>query len=208
MRKIIPKSVIFFALIIFTVSCRNDVYVPGACYNQTIKPLIISNCTGSGCHNTQDHKHRLDLTTYAGLMKIVTPNHPFQSELYSVIRGNGENRMPPDHSLSSNEILLIKSWISLGAMENDCPAGSCDSVNISYSKQITSIIQKNCLNCHNSGNVILNNYNDVKTRVLSGELLGSIKQTGVYKSMPEGYKLSECDINIIEKWVNAGAPNN
>jgi hypothetical protein len=197
-------------VILFIVinSCRNDVYVPGACYNQTIKPLIISNCTTTGCHNSIDKKKHLDLTTYAGLMKIVKSGHPLKSELYNSVTGGGEDRMPPDHSLTNKEINLIKSWISLGARENDCPPQACDSLNVGYSNQVVTIINKNCISCHNTGNVILNNYNDLKARALSGALLGSINQNGTYRSMPESYKLSACDIKIIEKWVNAGAPNN
>ncbi|MGZ3884529.1 MAG: c-type cytochrome domain-containing protein, partial [Bacteroidia bacterium] len=117
-------------------------------------------------------------------------------------------RMPPDHRLSDEQILLIKSWISLGAMENDCPVPACDSVNVTYSKQVSLIIQGNCLGCHASGNVALSSYDNVKAQVVSGALLGSIRQTGSFPPMPQGYKLSDCDIRTIEKWINAGALDN
>lgn len=195
-------------LCLFFLSCRRDVYSPDACYNQTIKPLITSNCTRSGCHNSKDQRAGLDLSTFSGLMKIVQPGSPLRSELYKVIRAKGESRMPPDHSLSKDEIAVIKSWIAFGARENDCEGKTCDSVNVSYSKQVSEILSKNCLGCHNSGVIVLNNYVDVKNKVSSGALLGSIKQQGGFRSMPEGYKLSDCDIRIIELWINAGAPNN
>lgn len=197
-----------FGLVLINYSCRNDIYVPDACYDQTIRPIIISNCTSSGCHNSKDRKDGLDLTTYEGLMNIVSPKHPLQSELYNVIRKTGEERMPPDHSLSDKEIRQIKSWISLGADDNSCSSQSCDTLNVSYSKHISGILQKQCLGCHNSGNIILNNYNDVKLKVLSGALMGSIKQNGNFQKMPPSYKLSYCEIRTIEIWVNAGALNN
>lgn len=205
-RVLIITIVIILAFL--TRSCTNAVSVPGACFNQRIKPIIISNCTRSGCHNAKDHEKRLDLTTYAGIMKIVKAGHPLQSDLYTVIRSRGEDRMPPDHSLSTEEILAIKSWISLGARENDCAAGSCDSTNYTYSGQVQSIIKTNCLGCHASGTVPLNTYQDVQSVALSGKLTGCIKQQAGYKPMPEGYKLSDCEINVISKWVAAGAPNN
>lgn len=207
MSNYLNKPVIGLMILVFMNSCKNDIYVPGACYNQNIKSLVISNCAGSGCHNSKDYKRRLDLTSYSGLMKIVTPGHPLQSELYTVLKGN-EHRMPPDHNLSDHEILLIRSWISLGASQNDCPMPTCDSVNVTYSKQVSSIIQNNCLGCHTSGSILLTNYNYVKTQAASGALLGSILQNGTYNPMPQGYKLSDCDIKTIQKWVNAGYPNN
>lgn len=170
--------------------------------------MINSNCTRSGCHNSVDKKEGLDLSTYSGLMKIVQAGSPLRSELYKVIRAKGESRMPPDHSLSKDEIAVIKSWIAFGARENDCTGKTCDSVNVTYSKQVSDILSKNCLGCHNSGSIVLNNYVDVKTQINSGVLLGSIKQQGGFRPMPEGYKLSACDIRIIEKWISEGALNN
>lgn len=206
--RFILRLCFFSCIALISYSCRNDIYVPDSCYDQTIRPIIISNCTGSGCHNSKDRKEGLDLTTYEGLMNIVVPKHPLQSELYEVIRASGVDRMPPDHSLSAKEIRQIKSWISLGASDNSCASQVCDTVNVSYSKHISVILQKQCLGCHNSGNIILNNYNDVKLKVLTGALIGSVKQNGTFQKMPPSYKLSDCEIRTIEIWVNAGAPNN
>jgi len=188
-------------------SCRNDVYSPNGCYNDKIKSIIVSNCTGSGCHNAKDHERRLDLTTYEGVMKIVTPGHPLRSELYKVIRGSGDGRMPPDHSLTSQEILAIKSWIAFGAHNNDCGV-SCDTSNVTYSGAVADILQSNCTGCHSSGNVILTSYSDVKGYAASGALINAIKRTGANQAMPPSYTLSNCDIRTLEIWINAGMPNN
>jgi len=203
------KLLFFFPIVAATVffSCKSDKYNPEACYNQTIKPIIISNCTGSGCHNSKDRKEDLDLTTYKGLLEIVSPHHPLQSELYTVIRASGEDQMPPDHKLSKKQIDLIKSWISFGALENDCQSPACDTTNVTFSNQVSSIINKNCLGCHTSGNVILTNYAGVKAYADNGKLLNSIKRTGSLP-MPPSYNLTDCEINTIAIWVSKGALNN
>jgi hypothetical protein len=205
------RPLLYFSLLFIVLSvsfCRSDVYRPNACYNQTVKPIILNNCTRSGCHNAQSRVAQLDLSTYNGLMKIVKPKHPLQSSLYKAISGRGEDQMPPDHRLSKEEINNIKSWIAFGAAENDCPTQACDSADVKYSVQITKILSDNCNGCHSAGTIILTNYNLVQVLAANGKLLGSVKQTGNYLAMPQGGRLSDCEIAIIEKWVNAGAPNN
>jgi hypothetical protein len=198
----------FFVFLIAAtlVSCRNDVYSPNSCYNDKVKAIIVSNCTGSGCHNTKDHARRLDLTSYEGTMRIVTPGHPLRSDLYKVITKGGDGKMPPDHSLTQQEITAIKGWISFGAHNNDCGV-SCDTSNITFSGAITDILQSNCTGCHSSGNVILTNYNNVKSYAASGALMNAINRTGANQEMPPSYKLSDCEIRTLAIWISAGMPN-
>lgn len=91
---------------------------------------------------------------------------------------------------------------------------SCDTANITYSICITSILETNCLGCHSGsassgGGIILDNYTDVKKQVDNGKLIGSIKWSNGYSPMPKSAsKLLSDDINIIQKWIDAGAPNN
>jgi mono/diheme cytochrome c family protein len=88
----------------------------------------------------------------------------------------------------------------------------CDSTNASYSGNISKIINAYCVSCHNSslasGNIVLDNYNDVHTQAVNGFLVGAVTGTGGHEQMPPGIHLDECKIVAIEKWVNAGAPNN
>ncbi len=91
--------------------------------------------------------------------------------------------------------------------------GNCVTDNMSYATDITPLIQASCLPCHNtatnSGNVILDNYNDTKTYALNGQLLGVINHTSGYSPMPKGGdKMPECTIAKINSWIQAGAPNN
>ena len=64
---------------------------------------------------------------------------------------------------------------------------SCDSTAISYAKQITVVMNNDCVGCHNSNNkgggVNLDNYADVKAQGVTGKLLSSVIFLSKYKSM-------------------------
>jgi hypothetical protein len=54
----------------------------------------------------------------------------------------------------------------------------------------------------------MNSYENVKASINTGKVLPAIKHTGPYK-MPYGQPmLSDCDIDKIEAWINAGMPEN
>jgi hypothetical protein len=90
----------------------------------------------------------------------------------------------------------------------------CDTTNVTYSLSVQPIIY-DCLGCHSNstaaslgGNVKLQSYADVKLRVDDGKLLSSIKWTSSYHMPKNAAKLDDCKITIVQKWVDAGAPNN
>lgn len=88
----------------------------------------------------------------------------------------------------------------------------CDTAAISYSIDIEPIITAQCLSCHNSalanGNVILENYDDVKASGQAGSLYGTITATNGYSIMPGSGSMVQCNIDKIGAWINAGMPNN
>lgn len=97
------------------------------------------------------------------------------------------------------------------------PAGgtSCDTANISYSITIKNILQNNaCLSCHSGsgasgGNIVLDNYNSLKVYAGNGQLYGSISHNPGFVPMPQGgNKVSDCDLNKVKIWINAGILNN
>ncbi|MFN2440044.1 MAG: hypothetical protein ABR503_12650, partial [Chitinophagaceae bacterium] len=60
-----------------------------------------------------------------------------------------------------------------------------------------------------SGNISLGDYTSVKTQVNNGKLFGAINHAPGFSPMPQGAnKMSQCDINKVKAWVDAGAPNN
>lgn len=89
----------------------------------------------------------------------------------------------------------------------------CQTENVSYNDNIVPILNRECLSCHNSfseqGGVNLEGYENVLEYVNDGSLLGSIKHEDGYEPMPlSGSKMSNCDIDRIESWINDGAPDN
>ena len=91
--------------------------------------------------------------------------------------------------------------------------GDCDTTNISYSTDVWPVINSSCTGCHSgaapSGNVGLENYNQIKISAENGGLLGTIRHENGWSPMPKGSsKLPECDILKITVWQNTGYPNN
>jgi hypothetical protein len=108
---------------------------------------------------------------------------------------------------------LLKKWIEEGA-KNTIGCASCDTSKFTYSAGVKPILDKNCVGCHQTAtpsnrNVKLSDYDGVKATVTSGKLLPSINQTGPFPMpQPPSTKLNSCNLTVITKWVNAGAPNN
>ena len=91
--------------------------------------------------------------------------------------------------------------------------GSCDTTNIAFAAKVKPILDNNCVGCHNSasasGSVNLDGYTNVKTYVTNGKLIGTINQQSGFSPMPKnGNKLSDCQINVVQLWINKGALNN
>jgi mono/diheme cytochrome c family protein len=108
---------------------------------------------------------------------------------------------------------LLIDWINQGALNNSCVASECDTIDISYLQDVFPIILNNCTGCHSgndpSGGFSLTNHAEVKEAVLNFDLLNSILWNGLAENMPKNAdQLSECQIGIIEIWINNGMPNN
>ena len=92
--------------------------------------------------------------------------------------------------------------------------GTCVTTNMKYSTDIAPIIQANCFACHSNANASvsgfsLEGHSNLKAKVDQGRLVGAITHAAGFAAMPQGgAKLSDCNINKIIAWVNAGAPNN
>jgi hypothetical protein len=89
----------------------------------------------------------------------------------------------------------------------------CDTSAITYSLSVKPVLDQKCNSCHSQslqlGGVILETYTDVLVYVNSGKLSGAINQKAAYSPMPKGgAKLDDCSILKIDKWIQAGAPNN
>ena len=176
-----------------------------------IKPIIISSCAYSGCHDVATHADGVDLTTYDKIIATgeVTAGDPYGSELYEKI---SEGKMPPSGALPSVQQQKIFDWIKQGAKNNEC-VHNCDSINVTYTATIEPIISNNCTACHSGSNagggIMITNYGELKAIGANGSLLGSIEHSAGFSAMPKGMaKLSDCNISQIKNWINEGMQNN
>lgn len=211
--KVLLKSSLFLALFIsltFTQSCVYEVETPNVCFKEDVLPIFVNKCAITGCHNGSSNQGRIDLSNYNGIMKGIKAKHPAQSEYFTQITG-GE--MPPSgySSLSKLEKSTIKNWIRMGA-PNSSNCNVCDST-FTYSGRIKPLIDKWCVGCHAGaaagGGYDLTNYDNIKKSTVNNRLLGSLQQLAGYSAMPkDAGKLSECDITAVQKWINAGTPDN
>jgi len=90
---------------------------------------------------------------------------------------------------------------------------SCDPVNVSYTNDVLPIITSRCYSCHDrenkTGGVDLEGYDQLKKYASKGDLVGVITHASGYPPMPAGgSKLSKCNIQTIQKWIDEGTLNN
>jgi mono/diheme cytochrome c family protein len=83
----------------------------------------------------------------------------------------------------------------------------------SYTKNAKSIIDANCIGCHQSGRSAsfrpLTTYAEVKAAVENAGLLNRIQlQTGQQGIMPQAGRMSQANIDIIVKWNTDGLKEN
>lgn len=122
------------------------------------------------------------------------------------------------HLLLSALVLLLVAgpgctYDSANSLE--APSIPCDTAAApTWSGTIVPIVQAHCAlsGCHvpgGEGTGDYNTYAGLRAKVDDGTLIPSIEWGPTAIAMPpEGDKLSDCDIAIIVRWVNAGAPNN
>ena len=185
-------------------------------FENEVLPIIISSCSTIGCHGNGSAQDGIELSNYAGIMDIVEPNDPSDSELIEVITETDPDKImppPPNAPLSDEQINTIIAWINQGAQNNECTSTACDTSNVTFSQTVWPVIQNKCTGCHSggspSGGIRLENYNDVSVVAANGKLFGSINHDAGFVPMPfNSSKLPQCEIDQIEIWINDGYPNN
>ncbi len=84
---------------------------------------------------------------------------------------------------------------------------------VSYGQHVLPILQFSCYGCHSgaapAGNIAMGTWSADNAIAINGKLYGSISWAAGHAPMPLGAgKLSTCNIELIKKWTDAGAPNN
>ncbi|MBI1184942.1 hypothetical protein GC194_11765 [bacterium] len=186
-------------------SCNPDsVY-----FANDILPIVQSNCAKSGCHDSKSHREGVNLSDYKNIKRYVNAGNPNRSTLFSII-GRG---MPPyyEQQVSSTQKQAIGDWISQGAKNNSC-TDACDTTNYGFKDVIQPILTKYCGGCHGassgSAGVKMIGYDNVVVYADDYSLLNAIQRVPGRLPMPPDNALPDCEVKLIELWINAGTPNN
>ncbi|MBK6545918.1 MAG: hypothetical protein IPO78_04765 [Saprospiraceae bacterium] len=215
---LINKNFIILIISIFTLSlsCTSEFISDGRqiCFEQEVLPILVSTCTQSGCHNSDDHEAGYDYTDLNSILSSVKPGNYSGSELYKVLTDPFQPMPPsPFNRLTKEQIFKISLWIEQGAENLPCIAPACDTTEVSYNATVFPILQLYCNGCHAGprpqGDVDYNSFSGLKATITDGRFIGSILHEIGYIGMPKnGNKMPECEILQIQKWVRDGAKNN
>lgn len=86
----------------------------------------------------------------------------------------------------------------------ECPT---DSLRYAH---VQPLIETHCLSCHADeiagGGILLRDYSEVRVQAERGLLVGAVSRDPLFSAMPPTYALEACQIDSIQAWVEAGAP--
>lgn len=96
------------------------------------------------------------------------------------------------------------------------PAGTPDTTAPSYADDIVPILQRNCYGCHGEAThsvagagINLEGYDNLKVYVDNGRFWGSINHDSGFSPMPKGgARLPALQLDLIQRWIDDGAPDN
>jgi hypothetical protein len=183
------------------------------CFESSVLPIFLSSCARSNCHDSKTAEEGYVLDSYTHIASDgISPGNARESKLYKVLFADGEDQMPPDAPLTQPEKDSIAAWINQGAKNTTSCNCFCDTTSFTYAAAIQPILNNSCIGCHKTGslggNINLSTYAYVETQVANGKLWGSITHAAGYAPMPQGGKLSDCQITQVKKWIDSGALNN
>jgi len=89
----------------------------------------------------------------------------------------------------------------------------CDTTNITWDSKIAAILQSNCVECHGPelsyNGIRHDSYAEELVVINDGRLRGVVNHLPGYVKMPQNRpKLNDCQLKIINKWIENGAPEN
>ncbi|MBL0049031.1 MAG: hypothetical protein IPP32_13155 [Bacteroidetes bacterium] len=122
---LITSALLAFLLLIIGIRCKDEPVIPDSPaikFSDEVLPIIIGNCTASGCHGNYNPQQFL-LNSYTDVMTHgeVKAKNARGSKLYTVITSNKEDeKMPrkPNPDLTEKQIEIIYLWIMQGAKNN------------------------------------------------------------------------------------------
>ena len=93
-------------------------------------------------------------------------------------------------------------------VEEELYPGFCNTEQVNYQDVILPLMELRCSlpGCHvvgGNGNGVFTNYGELKATVDNGSL---VREVFVLGTMPQNGSLSRCELDQLQVWVDAGAP--
>lgn len=114
-------------------------------------------------------------------------------------------------------ILLLITALHLSCVNNNeydlYGIPDCDTSNVTWDSKISAIMEANCVVCHGEevsyNNVRHDSYESELVVVNDGRLRGVVNHLNGYVKMPKDRgKLPACELELINTWLDNGAPEN
>jgi len=172
------------------------------------------------CHTGPASPKGVDLSTYAAVLREVTPGNPEASPLYlSVTVGS----MPKNGTrLSTPELDLLRQWILAGALEGAAPPPPAPPA-AEYRWIQANVLDTRCIGCHDGKHektkLDLRSYETLMA--FSGEFLMAVEpgdpdlsllyrvlNEGTMPPATAGKKIAQEAIAAIGQWITDGAIQN
>lgn len=191
---------------------------PGVIYfQQEVLPIFQSSCAMPGCHDQATAQDGIVLDSYANIMGSgeVVPGTLDDGDVFENITESDPDDImppPPNEPLTADQINVISEWILQGASNTSCEALSCDTVDVAFSTHVEPFFVNTCEGCHSgpspNAGLSLVNYDQISAIALDGSLWHSVNGSSGFTLMPyNGTPLSECELVMLDKWIENGAPN-
>ena len=113
-------------------------------------------------------------------------------------------------------VLLSVTFLIASCGDSTEEPNECETEGLTYDNFAQNFLINNCSTldgCHVSANKDVpgvgsyETYEDTKTIVDEGRIIGAINHMDGFSNMPKGEsKLSDCDIDRLTAWINDGAP--
>jgi hypothetical protein len=238
------KIYLFLSLLVllsifsWVTSCThvaNIATLPEVCFTGDVLPIFQNSCAISGCHDGSGRESHMSLSSYADIIRDITPGNPNSSKLYQVIIAKWGNRMPPSQPLSLENRTKIRVWIEQGANLTTCTdttgtgatggtggtGGTTPSVTRAcFTRDILPVIVSRCAttSCHDAV-THRSGYNyTTYSGILGSVSLGNAGSSRLYRAitassgeskMPPSNspQLTVAEIDSIGKWIGYGALN-
>ncbi len=123
------------------------------------------------------------------------------------------SRVSPMLAIGISILILSGCYYDKEAILYPDSANCTPVANPSFTSDILPLINAKCNMCHGgsspSAGIKLDTHTEVVKYANTGSLMGSINHASGYSAMPKNAsKMSACQIDKIQAWINSGMPNN